>query len=1266
MPTPPPSITLEPAPHPALNYAGLRAEALELLGGLCGDQWSDFNSHDPGITILEQLCFALTELAYRGQWPITDLLASAGPDWQPTAEAILSGDPVTRDDVLAHVRALGYAAVVVEEQEPPELALYFRPSNVVRGPTGGPVGQGAPPVAGDLELETDLDSRPGARPPTAVAPRGVWRVAAQLGDGRPDQGPASLEPIARHLHAARLLGRDFSVAPLTPFAVVVRAELELVAPEVDPSLMRRLRDSLNAALTRAGAQGVDGILHGSTLVQAFLAFPEVSRVISLRLASGTDGPSHPWHLPLPGHTACLHPDSTIQLSHRGLPLAVPSPPVAVQPGSTDAMRASLPPPAPAPRPGRRRAFTTHRSLARQLPAVYGVGPAGLPADATPERRALALQLRAYLWLFDQLLANGQAQLAIATRLLAPVDPRDPHPLDAEGVLPALDPDLPLTDLELLLDNPPAALAAKLRQALRDSAPAAAAGQRAALLAHLLRRFGEELELLSEPSTYLPLVTARSDFLRRIVPLTGGRGSGPNLLAPEPHRAREANQGPFAERLRRKLGLPLAVDGTPPLLVIEHLLLRPVAEDSSQRVQGGEDPIPFLSDVARPDPWSGRVSVVINAALLPAMPDHNRDHWLTRLLRQELPAHLRAELHLLADPRATPGQGPWSTLLAAWCRFRDLLQAQRLAAAGAVTPADPLLLSLRLRDSRDQLLTLLRIGLPWPLRAIPLPKLLLVPSGTAGTITLPYSQRGVRYQLVDAASGAAVGTAKDGTDAPITLATPSLTADITVRVQASVLTPRAPGSAPAASEVALTANGRARATLLAGEVRVVEGINQSLTLRLLGSDNRAVPKLHADGSALLADHGQRLQVEITTSQLGVVYEVIDNAQRELPFLRQTPLSGPVTGTAGAIRLALAHPATEDLDLSVRATLEKWRGDIFVQDQRMLAMVLPLRVRADPTVRPRLVSPDVEAGSPATVAIGAAAGSTAATSQTSVIYQLWARPLADDDWQYDNPALAPSLTTIDSTPRGLAPQAAQGQGNGEELRVELPIREEGMVVAALARKTHRLAPLTNSNPRTHPSEVFLRQGVVAYTRPDAERRLILLRDAAINADWSLWGGQPGVAYTLKPVTPSRPLAIPEREEAPGGRRGIGRQRLGRDLVVDANDGIPEGEFVPDLSRISGLQVWARFLRSGVEVALKQPPILAWVVPMVGGGARVVLARLVPNQTARLLRGDTVLREDNADEAGTLRLSTGPVAANTFLILEINHEDGGLPWRIPLRVT
>ncbi|MFN7677192.1 MAG: hypothetical protein ACK5QW_01175, partial [Cyanobacteriota bacterium] len=648
----PPSITLDPAPHPALSYAGLRAEALELLGRLCGERWSDFNSHDPGITILEQLCYALTELAWRCQWPIADLLANADGDWQPTAEQILHGDPVTRDDLLALLRALGCQAVVLEGADQPDLPLYFRPTTVARAL---PAAAAGPPVAGDLELDATLVAGLAATPPDPVVPRGVWRVAAQLGSGAPGQGPASLQPIARRLHGVRLLGRDFSLEALTPFEVVVKAELELVAPEVPPDLPSRLRARLDAVISAVDAAGEPGGLRGAHLIQSLQGLPEVRRVIALSLASSPAGPFHPWHLSLPGRGARLHPASPISFSHRGLSLAPPPAlPAAsapsLAPGSMNGGRASAasPPVSPTPPPattgpsgagalgagvaavrtGRRLALASHRSLARLLPAVYGVGPAGLPADASPERRAQALQLRAYLLLFDQLLANSQAQLAHAARLLSPLPPGDPHPLDAEGLLGATDRDLPLTDLTELLQGAPAAWPDQLRQALRASGPPSAAGQRAALLAHLLRLFGEELSLETRPAAAngsglataevldTRLVTARSEFLRRNVPPPAGRGSGPDLLAPAPQPASpaasaatpvggDAGEGPCAERLRRKLGLPFAADGTPPLLVIEHLLLRPLADDSGQRVQGGEDPIPFLSDVARPDPWSGR-------------------------------------------------------------------------------------------------------------------------------------------------------------------------------------------------------------------------------------------------------------------------------------------------------------------------------------------------------------------------------------------------------------------------------------------------------------------------------------------------------------------------------------------------------------------------------------------------------------------------------------------------------------------------------------
>lgn len=60
---------------PSLNFHLLREEGLAYLQKLSKDHWTDYNSHDPGVTILEQLCFALTDVAYRLEYPIADLLA---------------------------------------------------------------------------------------------------------------------------------------------------------------------------------------------------------------------------------------------------------------------------------------------------------------------------------------------------------------------------------------------------------------------------------------------------------------------------------------------------------------------------------------------------------------------------------------------------------------------------------------------------------------------------------------------------------------------------------------------------------------------------------------------------------------------------------------------------------------------------------------------------------------------------------------------------------------------------------------------------------------------------------------------------------------------------------------------------------------------------------------------------------------------------------------------------------------------------------------
>src|SRR5688572_32746668 len=60
-----PSIARQTVLPPALDYGFLRAEGLAHIQRLSSTLWTDHNQHDPGITTLEILCYALTDLAYR-------------------------------------------------------------------------------------------------------------------------------------------------------------------------------------------------------------------------------------------------------------------------------------------------------------------------------------------------------------------------------------------------------------------------------------------------------------------------------------------------------------------------------------------------------------------------------------------------------------------------------------------------------------------------------------------------------------------------------------------------------------------------------------------------------------------------------------------------------------------------------------------------------------------------------------------------------------------------------------------------------------------------------------------------------------------------------------------------------------------------------------------------------------------------------------------------------------------------------------------------
>ena len=69
----------------SMDYADLRREGIHHLEKMIGKVWTDFNAHDPGITILEVLCYALSDLGYRTDFEVRDLLTEKDGSLDPPA-----------------------------------------------------------------------------------------------------------------------------------------------------------------------------------------------------------------------------------------------------------------------------------------------------------------------------------------------------------------------------------------------------------------------------------------------------------------------------------------------------------------------------------------------------------------------------------------------------------------------------------------------------------------------------------------------------------------------------------------------------------------------------------------------------------------------------------------------------------------------------------------------------------------------------------------------------------------------------------------------------------------------------------------------------------------------------------------------------------------------------------------------------------------------------------------------------------------------------
>ncbi len=71
------TISQNPSLRESQDYYFLRQEGLKYLETIATKLWTDFNTHDPGITILEVMAYAITDLGYRTGFEMKDIVAEA-------------------------------------------------------------------------------------------------------------------------------------------------------------------------------------------------------------------------------------------------------------------------------------------------------------------------------------------------------------------------------------------------------------------------------------------------------------------------------------------------------------------------------------------------------------------------------------------------------------------------------------------------------------------------------------------------------------------------------------------------------------------------------------------------------------------------------------------------------------------------------------------------------------------------------------------------------------------------------------------------------------------------------------------------------------------------------------------------------------------------------------------------------------------------------------------------------------------------------------
>ncbi len=572
---------------PAVDPRQLFELGLATVRRFSHQQWTDHNTHDPGITQLEVLAYVLTELAYRAGFPIEDLLAAeegnaaAMAAQFASAGRILPSAPVT----LADYRKLLIDLPQVRNAWllPAPVTLHADPGSgrLRRAPAGVP-GEQAVTVSGRYRVLLDLaDEVRSADQRQAVARQALAVLHANRGLGMDFVEPVRTVPTQRfnlcaeievaidadpdQLAAAIRFAVDRFLAPPVPNHTL--AEM-LARHHPDGSAWTlpeifagpRLNNGFIADDDLAAA-GLRSEIRLSDLIGVIMDIPGVLAIRDILInpldAGGqVQAPADPWRLPvLDGHLPRLaESGGRLVLYKKNLPLQPDPASVSVHFNAlAEAERRKLESGVAEDWPiplGRYRDPGRYLSVQGEFPECYGISAAGLDSRASPARRAQALQFKAWLSFFDHVLAGFVDQLAQLRQLFG----SDPGALAAYGAR--------------VIDSFPEWQAIYAADFTADELPAivaeagVAVARRNRFLDHLLARYGEDF------SDYVAVVhsrfgssageavAAKCAFLDACPDEGGRRGCGHDVSRREPAALwnTDANISGFERRVARLLGI----------------------------------------------------------------------------------------------------------------------------------------------------------------------------------------------------------------------------------------------------------------------------------------------------------------------------------------------------------------------------------------------------------------------------------------------------------------------------------------------------------------------------------------------------------------------------------------------------------------------------------------------------------------------------------------------------------------------------------------